>query len=228
MVECLARNGLIAREDRQPPDTAKLVDPGSAADECPIVDRNVSAEHHIVRQDHVIAQLEMMGDMRRCHHKTSIADACRVSGARFERTMHAGAFSDDDVVADNQRCLGPRIEFQVLWIESDISAWLDSAILSEYRVASNDRMGFDMRSRAYDDAAFNHRVRIDSHFIGQFGRGSTIAVALNEGHQSSFSGSSRMLVSPAAFFAWYFFTQVSKLFPAAVSLPVNSTCAMSP
>ena len=32
-----------------------------------------------------------------------------------------------------------------------------------------------------------------------------------------------MFVSPAAFLAWYFFTQVSKLFPAAVSFPVNST-----
>ena len=36
-----------------------------------------------------------------------------------------------------------------------------------------------------------------------------------------------MFFSPAAFFSAYFFTQVSKLFPAAVSRPVNSTRATS-
>lgn len=43
--------------------------------------------------------------------------------------------------------------------------------------------------------------------------------------QSSFSGSSRMSFSPAAFFSSYFFTQVSQLFPAAVSRPVNASAA---
>ncbi len=45
--------------------------------------------------------------------------------------------------------------------------------------------------------------------------------------QSSFSGASPMFFSPAAFFSWYFFAQVSQLFPAAVSRPVKARRAMS-
>ena len=50
----------------------------------------------------------------------------------------------------------------------------------------------------------------------------------NESHSSSSdSASMPMFFSPAAFFSQYFFTQASKLLPAAVSLPVNERAAMS-
>src|SRR5271157_369039 len=44
---------------------------------------------------------------------------------------------------------------------------------------------------------------------------------------SSFSGSSAMLFSPAAFFSQYLRTQASQLLPAAVSRPVKARAAMS-
>jgi len=43
----------------------------------------------------------------------------------------------------------------------------------------------------------------------------------------SFSGSMAIFVSPAAFFSQYFFTQASKVRPAALSRPVKARAAMS-
>ena len=47
------------------------------------------------------------------------------------------------------------------------------------------------------------------------------------GTYSSFSGSSAMFFSPAAFFSQYLRTQASQLLPAAMSRPLNTSAAIS-
>jgi hypothetical protein len=78
----------------------------TAAEECPVIHANVTAEQTIVGDDHAVSDHAIVTKMRTCHQKIFVADFCRASVRA--PAMNRAVFANDILIAN----LNPRFSFR--------------------------------------------------------------------------------------------------------------------
>src|SRR6266851_1971941 len=119
-------------------DTHVLVDGAKPAENGILLDDNMTRDRRIVRHDHVIGNLTVMGDVRADHEKAVVADP-RDHTPPGRPGVHRNMFANRVVAPDHKLGLFTPI-FEILRFEPDRGKGKDARALADDRPAVNDRM----------------------------------------------------------------------------------------
>src|ERR1700730_18304316 len=117
-------------------DTHVLVDGAEPAENSIFLDDNMARERRIVRHDHVIGNLTVIGDVRAHHEEAVVADP-RDHPAPGRPRVHRHVFANRVVAPDHKLGLLTPI-FEILRFEPDRGKGEDARALADDRPAVND------------------------------------------------------------------------------------------
>jgi hypothetical protein len=132
-------------------------------------DLNMAGEGYTVRQDHMIVDDTVVGDMRVSHEEVVVADACHA--ATFCRaSIQSGEFPDPITIADFQISLLAGI-LQILWRSPDGGELEDLVVATNFSPALYDNVTGNHSPGTNDNMFADHAVRPDSDIFGEPGAG---------------------------------------------------------
>ena len=147
-------------------DPAELMDGGRAGNDRVIIHLNVASEGHRIRQDDMIANLAVMGDMPIAKEQIMRADAG--GGIRMGATVDRGVFPENIVVA-NFKISGIAHILEVLCFATNGGKGEKLIPASEFRVAFNDDMRVQDTIIAELDICTNDTKRANADIASQRG-----------------------------------------------------------
>jgi hypothetical protein len=153
IVRDVLRDAGLSPNHHESADTAELMNADAAADVCPIVHLYVTAEHHIVHQDHVVPYFAVVSDVSPDHNQVAVADR----GYRFigVAAVESSVLANAIVIANDE--LATRVHpLQVLSGSAKDRSFPNLVAAAEQRAALDDDAGFESAVVADDNAGFDN------------------------------------------------------------------------
>ena len=159
-------------------DATELVHPRAAGEIRPIADGDVAGQHDVIRDDHLVADAAVVGDVGVDHQQAVVADGrLRIGG---KGAMDGDVFADRVVAADDH-VAGVFRRMDVLGHSAEHRAVADAAVFTEdcaaldrhaafqdapgadYGLRFHHAEGADFHIRAKHRFRANQRQRVDTH-----------------------------------------------------------------
>jgi hypothetical protein len=121
----------------------------------------MAREHDIVREDDVIANTAIMGDMRIRKEGAFVAD-CRDQSAAFCAGIDRDAFADHAIVSDEKLRIFT-VELQILRLVPNRRKRKNSGACTNFRFTCKGNMADQVRSIAKLDVRTDHAERSDAN-----------------------------------------------------------------